>query len=167
MAERRKLHAGIIGAGIAGLSAAIGLSRAGHDVAVFERSTFKNELGAAILLSPNASPVLERWGFDFVAAGATTLEQVRCIKRNALEVLVQDRLDQVRAKFGYDLNSFHRVDLHNELRRLAENVHSVHISLGSPVKRINCQIGTLILGNGTSIDKDLIVVADGIKVSSS
>jgi salicylate hydroxylase len=167
MAECRKLHVGIIGAGIAGLAAAIGLSRAGHDVELFERSSFKNEVGAAIALSPNASPVLERWGFDFVTAGATTLEQLRCIKRNALEVVGQDRLDHVRAKYGYALNSFHRVDLHNELRRLAENVHAVRISLGCPVKRIDCHTGTLTLEDGRSIDVDLIVVADGIKVASS
>ncbi len=32
--DKSRLHVGVIGAGIAGLSAAIGLTRAGHDVVV-------------------------------------------------------------------------------------------------------------------------------------
>jgi hypothetical protein len=79
------LQIAIIGAGIAGLSAAIGLRRAGHDAVVgllyspnstkltsqiYERSRFKNEVGAAIVISPNGTLVLNRWGFDFDKAGA-------------------------------------------------------------------------------------------------
>jgi len=54
----------VVGAGIAGLSAAIGLRRAGWDVTVLERSRFKNEIGAAISVPPNATMVLDQWGFD-------------------------------------------------------------------------------------------------------
>lgn len=81
------MRAIIIGGGIAGLSAAVGLRRAGHDVLVsswgncpsptchssqiqantrqvVERSSFLNEVGAAIHVPPNASKILLRWGFD-------------------------------------------------------------------------------------------------------
>jgi salicylate hydroxylase len=68
MSETKTLRCGIVGAGIAGLAAAIALRRAGHNVEVFERSTFKNEIGAAITLTPNANLILDHWGFDAVKA---------------------------------------------------------------------------------------------------
>ncbi|KAI0973196.1 monooxygenase [Xylaria arbuscula] len=52
----------VVGAGLGGLGAAIALNRAGHDVEVFEQSSFLNEVGAAIHVPPNASRVLKSWG---------------------------------------------------------------------------------------------------------
>lgn len=60
----RQNRAIVVGAGIAGLSATVALRRAGWDVTVLERSRFKNEIGAAITVPPNATMVLDRWGFD-------------------------------------------------------------------------------------------------------
>lgn len=68
---------GIIGAGIAGLSAAVALRRAGHECEVFEQSHFKNEVGAAITITPNGVLVLKKWGFDFEKAKAIEGTQVR------------------------------------------------------------------------------------------
>lgn len=70
------LQVGIVGAGVAGLSAAIALRRIGHDVEVFERSQFKNENGAAVSLTPNGGRILEDWGFDAVKAGGIENKQV-------------------------------------------------------------------------------------------
>jgi len=50
----------IIGAGIAGLAAGIAVTRAGYKATVYERSHFKNEIGAAILLTLNSNYVLKR-----------------------------------------------------------------------------------------------------------
>jgi salicylate hydroxylase len=52
----------VIGAGIAGLSTAIGLSRKGHRVLVLERSAELRTLGGGIQLRPNASRVLIEYG---------------------------------------------------------------------------------------------------------
>ena len=101
MSAERPFTVGIAGAGIAGLGAAIGLRRAGHDVEVgeqlflchmsirhtcssntetetkiFERSQFKNEVGAAITITPNATRVLDHWEFDYEKAGAVENHQV-------------------------------------------------------------------------------------------
>ncbi len=53
----------VIGAGIAGLATAIGLTRHGHHVAVYERrETGAEETGGGIQLQPNAMRVLDAWG---------------------------------------------------------------------------------------------------------
>ena len=95
------LNIGIVGAGIAGLTAAASLSRAGHNVEVsripgiscsfqavtllragliveqlYERSQFANELGAAITLGPNAGSVLHALGFSHERAKTRNVEEV-------------------------------------------------------------------------------------------
>jgi salicylate hydroxylase len=70
------MKVGVVGAGIAGLSAAVAMRRAGHEVEVFEQSQFKNEVGAAITITPNGVLVLKKWGFDFEKAKAIEGVQV-------------------------------------------------------------------------------------------
>lgn len=55
----------IVGAGLAGFSAAVALARHGHDVEIFERSAFSNEVGAALHFGPTTTAyVFPRWGID-------------------------------------------------------------------------------------------------------
>ncbi len=43
---------------------------------VFERSQFKDEVGAAITITPNATRVLDHWSFDYAITGAVENRQV-------------------------------------------------------------------------------------------
>src|SRR5690242_2380655 len=52
----------VVGAGIGGLSAALGLKRAGWQVQVLERHAEAGELGFALLLAPNAMFALGELG---------------------------------------------------------------------------------------------------------
>ena len=53
----------ICGAGIAGLSAGIGLARLGHEIVILESAHKLSPAGVGIHVPPNATLVLDRWGF--------------------------------------------------------------------------------------------------------
>src|SRR3954466_7814081 len=52
----------IIGGGIRGLAAALSLLKAGFDVQVYEQASTLREVGAGIVISPNATRVLHGLG---------------------------------------------------------------------------------------------------------
>jgi len=59
---RRGMEIVILGAGVAGVAAAIVLAELGHDVRIYERRPRASQLGAGVTLWPNACFVLERLG---------------------------------------------------------------------------------------------------------
>jgi salicylate hydroxylase len=62
MTASTPLRCVIVGAGLGGLSAAIGLRRVGHEVVVLEQAPELGEVGAGIQMAPNASRLLGAWG---------------------------------------------------------------------------------------------------------
>lgn len=181
----RRLTAGIVGAGIAGLSAAIALRRAGVEVEVYERSRFGNEIGAAISTPPNATAALRRWGFDFAAANTVPNVFTRYSEAKDLRTVFESAYEDIEATMGAPSLSFHRVDLHRGLRALATEGGEkadgggdgdeggedeskglpVAIRLGCEVKSVDCENGVLTLAGGSEVRKDLIIIADGAHVS--
>ena len=161
-----RLAAGVVGAGIAGLAAAIAMRRAGWDVEVFEKSQFRNEVGAAITMTPNATRVLLKWGFDFDKAGAVVSAQVKFKNGKTLEDLFVDVYEDLQTEYGAKAYGMHRVDLHSGLRELATARdglagNPVRMVLGEAVRSICCERGLVRLESGNEVRKDLIVVADG------
>ncbi|KAF1936600.1 FAD/NAD(P)-binding domain-containing protein [Clathrospora elynae] len=157
----------IVGAGLGGLAAAIALTKAGHDVEVFEKSSFHSEVGAAIHLAPNATRVLSALGFDM-----KTMDPVPCDhlsfwdhKGNfiATPAVTENLQKQLDIKDEWVL--VHRADLHNALRAKAEESFDgkkLKIHLDSSVDSVDPQTGTVILANGRLVQADLVIGADGV-----
>jgi salicylate hydroxylase len=158
------LDIAVIGAGIAGLSAAIALSKTGHQVTIYEKSRFKNEIGAAIVLAPNATRILGKWGFDFEAAGAVSNNQMRRFEADTLKLDSEVGYEDVKDRYGSPWLMLHRADLHQELRNLLQRISkNVQIELASEVTSIDCDAATLTLAHGRTIQKELVIIADGAR----
>jgi len=80
-----------------------------------------HEVGAAIHVQPNASRVLGKWGFDFKGARLVTSTSAFFHQGDSLKVFSEEQYEDgsVREKYGSEFYLAHRVDLHNELKRLA------------------------------------------------
>ncbi len=77
----------IVGAGIGGLAAAIGLRRAGIEVAVYEQAARLGEVGAGITLWPNAVKALRQLGLGQAIRAIGVLEGQGGIRTQAGRLL--------------------------------------------------------------------------------
>ncbi|QKX54140.1 uncharacterized protein TRUGW13939_01224 [Talaromyces rugulosus] len=160
------LDIGIVGAGIAGLTAAATLSRLGHHVDVYERSSFANEIGAAINVGPNAMHVLRAFDFDVVRARFLKVQEGLQVNGHTLETTHSLTYEDYERKFHVPWYFSHRVDLHNELKRLALNgsdgFPGAKLHLAKPLVDVDCENGVLKFEDGSIVRKDVIVGADGV-----
>ncbi|TIC91646.1 6-hydroxynicotinate 3-monooxygenase [Colletotrichum higginsianum] len=163
------LDIGIVGAGIAGLTAAAAATHANLYLSVpkvYERSRFANKLGAAVNVGPNAAPVLDAIGFDRKKARLVEVMEGKQFDGATLKVNYSGKYDDFASRFHAPWYFSHRVDLHNELKRLAleppAGVTPATLHLSSPVASVDCEAGLLKFQDGTELQKDLIVGADGL-----
>ncbi|KAK8062336.1 FAD dependent oxidoreductase [Apiospora hydei] len=161
----------IVGGGIAGLSAAIALRRAGHEVHVYERSSFANEVGAAIHIPPNASRSLLGWGLDPALAKFVVVRRSYRADGTSLDKFHEMSHESVKDQYGAPWFFAHRVDLHEELRRLAtQEAVAGHGDQGIPAQiHLNSEVveflpesSSIRLAGGQVISGDLVIAADGI-----
>lgn len=83
----------VAGAGIAGLSAAIAMAKAGHEVVIVERAAELREIGAALSIWPNALAAL-----DFLGVG----DRVRSVSLEAPTAMVRASTGRPIVRFSHD-----------------------------------------------------------------
>jgi 2-polyprenyl-6-methoxyphenol hydroxylase-like FAD-dependent oxidoreductase len=94
---------------------------------------------------------------------------MRMVDPHTLEDLIVQDFGQVEDDYNAPFMFFHRVDLHTALKDMAVSRDlpgtPVVINNGQSVSSLNCEDGTIVLANGDVFHKDLIVIADGVRVS--
>ena len=91
----------IVGAGIGGLAAAIGLARNGHQVTIYERSTSTTDIGYAFRITANSDRCLKHLGIDTIAGGAVAANSNRMFNAQGQVTLEwTENKDAEKAKRG-------------------------------------------------------------------
>ncbi|KAJ7059651.1 hypothetical protein C8F01DRAFT_1145259 [Mycena amicta] len=168
--EPKPLHIAIIGAGIAGLTAAVAFRKEGHTVEVFESAAQSREIGAALALTANAIRVLRYLGLDMARLRACDYLGVTWFSGSGGE---EGKFDPLR--YSHTVDGVppgimcHRSDLHSELKRLATLDSDgapgtpATIRLKSQVVSCDCERGIVTLANGETVTADVVVGSDGIR----
>lgn len=66
----------------------------------------------------------------------------------------------VEEVYGDKWYFYHRVDMHRHLREMAESAGAV-IRLGQRVDDVEIETGVITLKDGATVQKDLVIIADG------
>lgn len=145
----------VVGAGIAGLAAAAALARAGWHVVVLEQSPEAREFGAGIYLKENSLQPLDAVGVSQrLEAAGTKLDEIRIVDETGRPVAARDvRSERVIVTL--------RADLHSALLLVAAE-SGAEIRTGSTAMGA-APDGTLWLADGTALQSDLVIGADGFR----
>lgn len=144
------MRVAVVGAGIGGLTAAIALRRAGHDVVVHEQASTLGDVGAGITITPNAWKGLASLGLgDALTTQADVVPQQAIRAWNSGAAIMEiTRGSATMIAYGAPYAMLHRADLH---AILVATLGAERIALGSAVE------------NAEQLDTDAVIAADGLK----
>ncbi|KAJ5109527.1 hypothetical protein N7456_006202 [Penicillium angulare] len=161
MEEDQPLDVLIIGAGLAGLAAAIALGKQGHRVVIIEKSSFLRETGAAIHLPPNCTALLTWMGIDPKEFGGTLLHEIHTYRFDGSLKFKKEFAD-VRSTWQDEWYLVHRVDLHNHLKTRAMETADLHTGCKITSIDVNSSRPSITLDDGRTFEADLLLGADGL-----
>ena len=153
----------VVGAGIGGLTAALSLRQAGIDVHVYEQAAVLREVGAGLLIGPNAVKVLHRLGLEEALRPVVVVPDSHDSRhwQDGTLLVRMPLADAAVNRWGAPAYHAHRADLHDALRAA---LGDQHITLGARCVSVE-QRGpevTVGLADGRTASGDLLIGADGI-----
>ncbi|QKX64611.1 uncharacterized protein TRUGW13939_11786 [Talaromyces rugulosus] len=163
--DKRPLKIIIVGGGIGGLTAAIGLRKQGHDVHVFEQSRLATEMGAAMHLAPNANGILRRLGLFAENFGANLMRRLTEYSAGGEKLRSMDSTEPNK-RWQHPWHLVHRVELHNQLKTLATTAQDgnppIEFKTATRVISVDPTNASVVLQDGTIFSGDVVIGADGV-----
>jgi len=161
-----KPHAIVVGAGIGGLAAAIGLKRAGCTVEVYERARELKAVGAGITIQPNAVLALRHLGVgeEIVRAGQVLKPTAGLARADGTVLSQLDAAEGERliAEVGAPIVGIHRATLHDVM---VAALGREHLRLGHTAEGYELTDSSVKVRfhGGEVREAELVVGADGIR----
>ncbi|KAF2102918.1 FAD/NAD(P)-binding domain-containing protein [Rhizodiscina lignyota] len=157
------MHIIVVGCGLAGLTAAIALARAGHKVEIVEAAPQIAYVGAGIQVSPNSSRVLRKLGVDkYIEKYCTEPVDLRMMRWENGKKLVECPLKKPsHDEYGSPYWHVHRADFHRGLLECALELGIV-THLDNRIVDIDAEAPSLTSHTGRRFTADLIVASDGL-----
>jgi salicylate hydroxylase len=158
-------HVIVIGAGIGGLTAALSLQRQGLRVSVYERANELSELGAGLLVSPNAMHALDFLGIGAKIADLSSVSTGHQYRHYQTGTVLQQQpsSDVYRSRYGASTLQVHRADLHHALSAavLANDCGCIHLDHQcTSVSQDNRSV-VARFANNTVVTGDALIGCDG------
>lgn len=162
----------VVGAGIGGLAAALGLQRAGFRPRVLEQSATLGDVGAGISISPNAAKGLGYLGLGPELAAAACIPPVQVTRhfRSGQPLLTIDRSDSLQ-RYGAQYYQMHRGDLHAILLGAVRANDPAAVQVGAVLRSATVEGDSAAAGvmlelmGGVREYVDLLIGADGLRSS--
>ena len=153
-----KLNVGIIGGGIGGVAAGVALCQAGADVTVYERANELLEVGAGMMLWPNATRVLNELGLLERVAACSGPNDHFLVRSSEGAILMNIGL----GRFEVPALCTRRSDL---LDALLSALPPERIRLGHDFEVFEQQWNGVKIhfAGGASVKHDFVIGADGIR----
>ncbi|KAJ5622362.1 FAD binding domain containing protein [Penicillium herquei] len=159
------LHVIIVGAGLGGLAAAIGITKAGHQVTILEQAAQLGEVGAGIQIPPSSSRVLDQWGLlNKIRTIATLPHDFHLRSKHGSILSTQNIQPFIEKKYEYPYFQVHRAGYHRILTEEAIRL-GVTIRLKCIVQDINFNKPSVRVQGDPDYEltSDLIIGADGLR----
>ena len=160
----------IIGAGIAGMTAALCLSRKGFNVTIIEQSPAFEDIGAGIQLSPNAMQVLTQLNLAAPLKPYAFYPKAATMRHYQTgEIYFQSDLATATARYGTPYIHIHRADLISVLSKAVDSANIPILVNHRATEFIETNSGVTVKVHNPEntpaeihFDADIVIGADGI-----
>jgi salicylate hydroxylase len=159
---------GVVGGGIGGLTAALCLARAGHNVQVFEQTDESVATGAGIQVSPNAARVLHHLGLQDALMTKGFLPKATQMRSwRSGRVISETTLGDVALeRYGAPYYHIHRADLMDMLVSAVSAEPTIRLNVSSRITNFSQDAtGVRLVAGEHEHQVDLLIGADGIHSS--
>lgn len=155
----------VVGGGIGGMAAALGLAQLGHHVTVLEQAHEIGEIGAGIQLGPNAFTAMDALGCGEGgrrrAVYTDRMVMTDAVSETEVASILTD--EAFRKRFGNPYAVIHRADIHLSVYEQVQKQPNVRVLTNTRVEKIDIGEDGVVLHdqNGKRYDAAAAIGADG------